>query len=249
LTAINALARGSRAFLLTDTAAYGFDGVVTQFLAKVVTFPHIRCAFAARGCLKAIQTMAEELAPAQSFDDLIATSARPLREAHEAGSFDWGEEAEPEFELVVVGMSEARRRAEAYIITSVERGEAKPFVFRRHDIITAPSVAPEAMRAGGLFRGGDPAEDLLALAEVQRAAAHPIATVRPDDRHFVVGGSAVLTEISEAGISQRVLRVWPDRVGERIQPQPVPAVSDTRGSPLPLQPRSTAGLRRVGPFG
>jgi hypothetical protein len=57
----------------------------------------------------------------------------------------------------------------------------------------------------------DPERDGLALLEAQRRLPYS-----PDEPACFVGGFAELTTVSAAGITQKRLRTWPDRIGEKI---------------------------------
>jgi hypothetical protein len=223
LTAINALALGSRAYLLTDTAAYRFDGVVRHFVSKVATLSHLGCALATRGALPALQAAVEALRPCISFDEVVSTGPALLSEAYEAGEFDPGGGSEAEFDLVLAGYSTDRRRAEAHTLSSLQNGDVPPFTLQRLDLIMAPAPdAGDLVRAGiiarGQFRAPDPAAGLLRIMKIQRVTPGPAGSALPDSKEYVVGGAAVLTEITAAGTLQRVLHRWDDTIGKKIQP-------------------------------
>lgn len=55
----------------------------------------------------------------------------------------------------------------------------------------------------------------IAIIEEQRATPHDVHGLF---QAHVVGGFAELTTVSEAGIVREILRRWPDRIGEHIQP-------------------------------
>jgi hypothetical protein len=66
----------------------------------------------------------------------------------------------------------------------------------------------------------NPELDLLTIMEMQRRRKVPL---RPGETaaHWV-GGFALLTSITEAGISQRIVQRWPeDRIGQLINPKPI----------------------------
>lgn len=96
-------------------------------------------------------------------------------------------------------------------------------------ICNPPWAEHLSMAECGLQFDAEPAEipdlmnpelDLLTIMEMQRRRKVPL---RPGESaaHWV-GGFALLTSITEAGISQRIVHRWPeDRVGQLINPKPI----------------------------
>lgn len=225
MTAINAIASGARGRLMVDAAAYDREGVMVGFVNKAMAVPHLGMAFATRGAVATRRTMAEELEAFTSFDDVVTGAPAALREAYDAGAF-WSEDSETEFDLVLLGWSAARRGVELHTLSSVAHGGVPPFTLQAMAITLAPLPDDEALRGIGLKVGrtfdlSRPAEKLLDVIELQRRTLGPIGT-RPGAPHgCAIGGAAVLTEVSEAGVVQRVVRRWPDQVGTRITPEGV----------------------------
>jgi hypothetical protein len=224
VTAINACAIGARGYLLADTAAYTPDGVVRQFVSKVITLPHISTVLATRGAMPSLNLVAIELGKtATSLDDLIERGAEIIREAHEDGDLDYFGNSEREFDLVCVGWSDRNSRAEAHALSSLTHAGSEPYLFARHDLIMAPQPSPSELNAAGLTVGGQfqdfrPARDLLRIMEMQRLKPGATGSDSEIEAH-VVGGSAIMTEVTRDSISQRIVQRWPDdRVGERIKP-------------------------------
>ncbi|GJE46194.1 hypothetical protein [Methylobacterium soli] len=224
MTAINAIALGARGRLITDTAAYDRHGVVTAFVNKTVVVPHLGMVFATRGALATRRTLSEELEAFASFDAVIAEGGEVLREAYQAGAFAFAGAWEDNFDLIMVGWSPSRRQAEAYTLSSLSHGGSTPFAFRQLSLILAPDLDDSAMRRIGLkvgrsFDTSRPAHTLLEAIELQRRTPGPVGSGSAAETAYVVGGAAVLTEVSEAGIAQRIVKRWPDEVGRRIEPE------------------------------
>ena len=57
-----------------------------------------------------------------------------------------------------------------------------------------------------------PEAKLLHMLEIQRR-------LRADDGNCYVGGNAVLTTVTCAGVTQRVVHRWPDKVGKPVKPE------------------------------
>ncbi len=67
------------------------------------------------------------------------------------------------------------------------------------------------------------AEALAAADATERDATRPQRGAPAPEVH-IVGGQVVATEITEAGVTQRIVKTWPDKIGEAIRPTPAPAV-------------------------
>ncbi|MCJ2070583.1 hypothetical protein MKK75_17580 [Methylobacterium sp. J-030] len=212
---------------MVDAAAYDREGVMVGLVNKAVAVPHLGMAFATRGAVATRRTMAEELEAYVSFDDVVAGVPAALREAYDAGAF-WSEDSETEFDLVLMGWSTARRCVELQILSTVAHGGVPPFTLQAMAVTLAPLPDNEALRSIGLKVGrtfdlSRPAEKLLDVIELQRRTPGPIGTRSSAPTGFAIGGAAVLTEVTEAGIVQRVVRRWPDQIGTRITPEGVEA--------------------------
>lgn len=227
MTAINAIASGARGRMMTDAAAYDRAGVMVGLMNKAIAVPHLGMAFATRGAVATLRTMGEEIEAFASFDDVVAGAPAALREAYDAGAF-WSEDGETEFDLVLMGWSTARRGVELHTLSTVTHGGVPPFTLQAMAVTLAPLPDDQALRRIGLKVGrtfdlSRPAEKLSDLIELQRCTPGPIGT-RPGAPHgYAIGGAAVLTEVTEAGVVQRVVRRWPDQIGARITPEGVDA--------------------------
>lgn len=241
-------AKGSRALIASDTAGLDCDGVVRAWVSKVITLPHLRCAITTRGAVAALPALATDLAAAfPSFDAIVSDGAAFLEEAHQEHMMGWSDLAgAPEFELAITGWSTSRRRCEAHAISSLDHVGLPAFTFMTNEILAAPMPAPEAMTAAGLLVNGvvpvmEPEAFLLAMIEIQRRTLTPVGGLPGAPVAYIVGGQVVLTEITEAGTSQRVARTWNDRLHEMIQPGILQSRQvETAGSGLTRQQRRAA---------
>lgn len=87
--------------------------------------------------------------------------------------------------------------------------------------ICAPVPTAEAARAAGVtaqieIDAFDPEIDGLKLLEVQRLVPSAFDMRHPDRTGSIVGGLGMLTTITRDGISTKVVKRWPDRVGRLI---------------------------------
>jgi hypothetical protein len=113
------------------------------------------------------------------------------------------------FNLFVAAWSPSRHRAEGYIIAS-EAGGFAPGVEPDHPYLTDNYICPKVDRS---FYPPQDSEtwNPLPLLEAQRARLNPKG-------RYTVGGIALLTTVSEAGVSLHPLKQWPDEIGRPIQP-------------------------------
>lgn len=218
-------AKGALALIASDTAGLDGDGVVRAWVSKVITLPHLRCAITTRGAVAALPALATDLAAAfPSFDAMVSGGARFLEDAYQNHVMRWSDLAgAPEFELAITGWSVSRRRCEAHVISSVDHPGLPAFTFLSQEILVAPLPAADTMIEAGLLVNGtipamEPEALLLKLIELQRRTLTPVGGLPGAVERFIVGGQVVLTEITEAGISQRVARTWDDQLGSMIHP-------------------------------
>lgn len=102
-------------------------------------------------------------------------------------------------------------------------------------IDAAPDDVPDAM---------DPELDLLHIMEMQRRRKVPLRPGLPP-AHWV-GGVALLTSVTEAGISQRIVHRWlEDKIGELIEPAPIDWVAWRASHPRASLSRTTRPQRRA----
>lgn len=242
-------AQGPRAIVLTDTAGVDGEGVVRSWVSKVITLPHLKTAITTRGAVAALPALACDLAGEfSSFDDMAAHGAAFLQDAHDHHMMRWADQTGGfgEFELAITGWSLLRKRCEAYAISSIDHPGAPAFTFVRNDILLAPVPPTEALTAAGLLVNGvvpaslDRQTMLLRMIELQRRLKVPIGGVPGAPEAHIVGGKCVATEITEAGIAQRVIHVWPDELDEPIRPAPL-AVELRGSAPGPV---AAAGMSR-----
>jgi hypothetical protein len=224
MSAINVIRQTHQVHVLTDGAAYDPDGRLVMVGPKISIVPHLSCALAFRGPAATRCLLTEVLAHgAASYDGLRDTIAEMLREsaAIYAPLFD-GCQLGPDFEVVVAGWSETKG-ADCYILPTHDRyGEAfSPVAIEGvtclpSDEILQPEI--EALLVGLVADDVDPEVQGLAIMEMQRA--HPVVHLVDQLGDLTprrsVGGFAQLTTIRPDGITSKILRRWPDVVGERL---------------------------------
>lgn len=244
MSTLTAWAKGPRALIINDTAGLDADGIVRGWVTKLITVPHLRMAITTRGAVAALPHLATDLvAEFPTFDAVAEDVPGFLARAHDHLMMRLADQAGcGEIDLGIVGWSTARRQCEAYALSTLDHPGWPAFTVQRNDVFLAPTPPLTEMEAAGILAGGrildrDPEGMLMVALELQRRQRLPLVGMFGDRAHHIVGGHAVLTEITEAGITQRIARTWPDRIGERINP----------GSPATVPPSqpATAGMPRA----
>lgn len=230
MTAINVFRGRRRVVVMTDGAAYDRDGVVGGFGLKCAALPHLGAALATRGSMTALPFYAAILGSTfTTFDGLVARGAGTIEAIYDGRLYDFARSGESEIELILAGWSTARGRAESYAIASTvsEWGIAGAEPFQMQELPPA-TTAPTILEPGFAERLGfrsyddfewfDPVKHGLLIMEQQRRQRHHCTTAKDGGEHHIVGAFCLSTEIVEGQVLQRVLRRWPDMIGERIQP-------------------------------
>ena len=227
MSTLTVWAKGPRALILNDTAGLDGDGIVRGWVTKVITVPHLRMAVTTRGAIAALPHITTDLvAEFPTFDAVVEGVPEFLARAHDHLMMRLADQAGcGEIDLGIVGWSTARRRCEAYALSTLDYPGAPAFTLQRNDVFLAPVPPLADMEAAGIVSGGrlvdvKPEAMLLTALELQRLQRVPLGGMVGEAEHHIVGGHAVLTEITESGISQRIARTWPDRIGEQIAPEP-----------------------------
>lgn len=237
MTAIVVVKSSARISLLTDRALYDAEGVVRHIDRKVYPVVSWNGAIFGLGNLAGSFIGASAAEAFGSFDEFVAKSATAIRDAFERAVASGEMTGQTMVELHAFGWSEARDRTEAYVLHSsaVSAGTSPLFEWAasiQKTFISSP--VPSLSDWYWLHRQGaeididydaqtfDAERHGLPLMEVlRRIRAEP--EFLPSEA-YLVGGGVDLTEITRDGVTQRMLREWPDVVGEPILPGPLPRV-------------------------
>jgi hypothetical protein len=240
MTAINLYASGPRGLLMTDTAAYDDDGLVHRFVSKSVAIPRLRAAIATRGMIEMLPMLASRLdLAARDFDQVIDDGGAIVRHWFDEQDRD-GDVLEAEFELSVVGWSESRKACLAIQMTSMDVPGRAAFTWSTGAVLIGPNppmqdLIDAGVLVGGIFDERNIEAALLKVIEIQRSYKTTLGTDPSLPERHTVGGQAIVTEVTEHGIAQRIVRTWPDRLGEHIDPSP----------PANVVPMSREQMRRM----
>lgn len=170
-----------------------------------------------------------------------------------------------EIEFIFAGWSEERQAPEAYLLRTTAAlppgmteeevaaavadggvGIAKNKLLPLPDVTCGPMIpSDEPMRAAAGYTGiakSKPPEtviaDMLFAMEIQRRLDPGAGRLGS-----IVGGYAQVVTVTPTGLTQRVLRRWPDEVGTYIEPEPPDWPALRRGG-LAVVPEGESRLKR-----
>jgi hypothetical protein len=223
MTAINVVQRPHAIHMLTDAASYTPDGTLGAIGPKAHPVPHLNAVFSSRGPRLFMPLVGEYIFHAfASFDQMVDGLVLHVRAATEAYAPTLQRCAHgASFDLVVAGWSTARKRPETYVLTDHENyGFAAWTLQPFGSLLITPWDADLAGRlkltqaelAGKL----DPVKDGLRILEAQRFVK-AIQRNETEAAHGV-GGFAQLTTVTAENITTRILKRWPDPIGEKLDP-------------------------------
>lgn len=224
MTAINLFASGPRGLLMTDTAAYDDDGIVHSFVSKSITIPRLRMALATRGMIAMLPALAARI-------DLMSTSFDHLIDEGSDGIAQWFAEQdhdgamERDFELSAIGWSESRKAVIAIQMASIDIPGRAAFQWSGGAVLIGPNppmqdLIDAGVLVNGIFDERDIEASLLKVMEIQRSYRVRLGTDPSLPERHCVGGQVIVTEVTERGIAQRIVRTWPDHLGQHIELAP-----------------------------
>lgn len=244
MTAISAVAHSTGAFLMSDSATYDQEGVVTRFSPKTVTFPHLGLAVAVTGAACNGEEVARIIRDFSSYEEVMAKIADALHDAWDDGAFDVGDDEASHLHVVLAGWSHDRKRGEVCYISTTDNLGHPAFTPSNKTSIISPSIGEDGMRALGFTKPDGsvgikcgPDEFLTRIIEYQRTMPWPVPG-HAETVKYIVGNTADLTVISAAGITQRVVLRWADSIGQPIDP------AATAVSSRPAVPEGLSRLQR-----
>lgn len=228
MTALNLIVqqRAQSAYLLTDTACYSF-GTVVGFTNKVIALdfgPEGSAAMAVSGIAHNEHFLSRISHAPQSLSSFLAELPDIFRDVERALEAA-GKPAKVGTRNITVALAVFDRhqaRASGYAISNNTISLPRTYGPYRLHRMPKPLLTPcerDPIPAGTDIsdpRQWDVEREAEALIEAQRAEPFP----GRDEPYIGIGGQAILTRISAAGIEQRLIRTWPDRIGSRIKLAP-----------------------------
>lgn len=228
MTALNLIVqqRAQAAYLLTDTACYSF-GTVVGFTNKVIAFdfgPEGCAAMAVSGIAHNEHFLARISPVPQSLGSFLAELPDIFRDVERALEAA-GKPAKVGTRNIAVALAVFDRhqaRATGYAISNNTVSLPRTYGPYRLHRMPKPLLTPcerDPIPEGTDIsdpRQWDVEREAGPLIEAQRAEPFPDR----DQPYIGIGGQAILTRVSAAGIEQRLIRTWPDRIGSRIKLAP-----------------------------
>ncbi len=218
MTAINiaVVPDGSAGFVLTDSACYDGDGIITGFHAKTVTLPHIRTVIASRGHAVMCRHIAEAAQDFAGLDEIIEGLPAALRLAVPLLKPVIGDCSA---DINIIGFSEASQSIEGWVSYA---GEQPTYEFTEVSVSLGPLLNTNQLRSAGCAATDaglvldNPPAVLMKVLQAQRAMPTEAIEGQGGPLVHVIGGHAVLTIVTAKGITQQVLHRWQDHLGEKI---------------------------------
>jgi hypothetical protein len=216
VTAVNmACARdGSVGFMLTDSALYSREGepIIHGFVAKQFTVPHASAVLAYSGpSFEVGAGFCQNIGACEDFDHIRRVLPDILRNGIPMLGKLNPEMAVDCCAVYVMGYSASERAVRCFVAWTPGDYEAE-----MSPIILAPTLTLDELAAAGWTYADRPdisqlQRELLAVMNKQRECGRGI-----DGRPGIVGGCATLTTVTRHEITQRVIRRWPDVIGQPI---------------------------------
>lgn len=212
MTALNIHVSSDCVDVFTDSAIFDMKkgGSAEGFGSKVIPLPHQGAIMAATGFSWVSIMMAGVIATSgiETFDGLAERLPVVIAEAirrDPGGAATYGK-----FELAFAGFSEARNAAEAYVLYSYADQGWPAWRLRKVGNYTSPMISKR-------FDPTDIVGSGLQILEYQRLELCGGRGFK-DVAFHAVGGVAQHTRIDREGISMKVIKRWPDVIGEPVDP-------------------------------
>jgi hypothetical protein len=224
MSAIVLILHRHAAHLLTDGAGYSGDGRLQHIAAKAWSIPHLPAVIATRGAGLALPLLAHHFAALASFADLRRHAGDMLRTVRDRyrGIIDQADTGAA-VQVVVAGMDDDR--PSAFFVATDDSPAGRAFeVVPAGPVAVMPATAemladlrPIMIRPSA--EEIDPAVDGLAIMCAQRRHRDSVVGHPRQPPAHLVGVHCQLTTITADGIIRsRILRRWPDKIGEEIRP-------------------------------
>lgn len=210
MTALNIFVSSDHVDLFTDSAIFDLakGGVVEGFGSKVIPLPHQGAVMAATGYSWVSIVMAGVIATTgiETFDQLSERLPTLISDA--VKNDPGGSPAYGKFELAIAGFSERRDAPEAYVLYSYADQGWPAWNLRKVGNYTSPKVArrfdPSDTVGSGLQIIEDQRNELCGARGFEGISCH------------AVGGVAQHARLDREGITIKVIKRWPDVVGQRV---------------------------------
>jgi hypothetical protein len=206
MTALNAFARPSGAYLLADTGAYHHDGRLLCLQSKVVGCGRLRVAIGYSGRVEIaasedtgrwLESQSDQATALAGLPEILRQLASFDAEAIQNGAAARSGDIPEGIRLVVAFWDAVEGRGKCALIANVERlsGGATPFTLRPCKTVFSPPLSDDPWPGHSFV----PEADALRLAGLHR-----------------VGGSFECWRVHAGGVDCTTVCTWPDRVGYQM---------------------------------
>lgn len=204
MTALNLYRTGDAVHVFTDGGFYDDEnGVLLDFGSKIYRLDPHKAVFALSGRVEDANSVAYALlrSPVRRAADLLADFD---------GIVDGAADPRHSFQSVIAGWDDETSAPFARLLVRFDSGETQGMDV--NSVMTSPGVVAQ-------FNPDDPARSGLAIMENQRRQRFKPEGRKGDRLLYVVGGFCEHTRISQSGVERRILKTWPDTIGQPIQPE------------------------------
>lgn len=213
MTAFLALRKATSIDLLTDGAAYRDDGTTVAIIMKVIELPKASAAVTLRGFLNVLPKLADVLSEFDSFDQMIDAIPQVL----DAGRKHCANPSCVPWELLFVGISDAGHPKVVHV----------PSHHQNIDLIdeeyfsAGPQPTADTFAAAGYVpiqnvASFDPISHGVPIMQAMRMTPSRLRDDGPE--LFGVGGFIAHTKIERGVVTTRLIHLWPDELGRKIDP-------------------------------
>lgn len=224
MTAINVVLGRNAVHIISDGAAIDTGGRLAHLMHKVTPVPHLSAAIGVRGVRTTVSVVIDAVtAGATSYDDLHSRIVDILRGTFEPARLIWEAKFGPHVlrcDVIVAGWSEQHKGPHAFVVATSDANAAAGLpawtVVEIAGTLLTPSDSKLAADFARLQLEFDD-DAAIALITRQRAIAAPSPDNPPAPGPYGVGGFAQITTVGAHGIETRILKRWPDAIGETIK--------------------------------
>lgn len=236
MSSVVAICQTDAIHLVTDGALYDHEGTVTAFQSKIIPLRSAGSVLALRGASWAAGPLTLILGAADSFDQAIDRlpdlMERMVIQFNDKLGLDVPS-VDRDFEVTIAGWSSKYGRfvvavASSYIPCDPDDSSGNSHQPDYQQFV--PREAPKAYTAPLIDVQGVLGREIITMGDVNALdggvdgfALHCAQRVTPGiycgKPVHLIGGFAELTTITRAGFESRIIREWPDAVGQKIAPE------------------------------
>jgi hypothetical protein len=244
MSAVNVVRQRDAVHVISDASVYDLDGYLQFFMPKTYALPHHPAVIATRGPSRSSDIIGAGVAALfQSYDEMVDGIEAALPDLIDQHQNALGAgRRHTRIDLIMAGWSNRANAPQSHMIQN-EANDWRPDsdlgegiklqsdvaafqLCELDELIVSPTIPQAdivaAVEHGPHFSGVeamDPEVHGLMMLELQRAQRCSLAPGRPEC-HWV-GGFAMISTVTQAGVTQRAFHRWNDEIGTQIAPEPI----------------------------